>query len=667
LTEIQTQQADQDAAKKRNPIEWLQKCLDDGTGKPHPNVAQFLTDEELRNIGQKVVREYDIDKNSRADWETTIEKATILARQLHEEKTTPWPGAASVKYPLITSAIIQFAARVYPEIIQGFEVVKAQIKGEDPDGQKEQRAQRVSQHMSWQCLSQMKGWEESMDKLLHVLPNAGTVFKKTYWDPINRLNRSDMLLPLDVVIHYKAKDMDTVRRITHVYPVYVNDIWERVKEGIWLDIKLPPEVDQDQPAEEDAAQDMLEQHRFLDLDGDGYQEPYVVTVHRASCQVVRIKARFEAEDVILTESGKEIKRIEPTQFFTKYGFIPSPDGSIYDIGFGTLLYALNAAINTVTNQLLDSGSLANLQGGFIDRSIRETGGAKPLKLGEFRKVKMGAGGRLQDRIMFAPTKEPSLVLFQLLGFLVEAGKEVSSIKDVITGTPPGANVPAATVLALIEQGLKTFSAITKRVYRALGAEFQKLYKLNGIYMEQEEVYRTLLDSQAAAYREDYRTGDLDILPVADPNMASDVVRVAKTQALFETISGRPNVDEDEITRRGIQMLQVPDPDKIIIPEEKRQQVPDPELMKVQLERDKFELEIMKWLTQEDEVLAKVEKLEAETVKILEEAEAVQPGLQVPVIQSWVKGYIEERKAEIQAKAAKQAGGKPGGSNTIRTA
>jgi len=207
LTEIQTQQADQDAAKKRNPIEWLQKCLDDGTGKPHPNVAQFLTDEELRNIGQKVVREYDIDKNSRADWETTIEKATILARQLHEEKTTPWPGAASVKYPLITSAIIQFAARVYPEIIQGFEVVKAQIKGEDPDGQKEQRAQRVSQHMSWQCLSQMKGWEESMDKLLHVLPNAGTVFKKTYWDPINRLNRSDMLLPLDVVIHYKAKDI----------------------------------------------------------------------------------------------------------------------------------------------------------------------------------------------------------------------------------------------------------------------------------------------------------------------------------------------------------------------------------------------------------------------------------------------------------------------------
>jgi len=673
-----------DVSKRKQPNEWLEKCLDpEGDGLPHPNVAELLEDEELDRIGQRVIREYDIDKISRADWESMNEKGMVLARQVLEVKNTPWANASSVKYPLITTAAIQFAARAYPEIVQGSEIVKCRVLGKDPDNTKQEIAKRISEHMSWQLLEEMDGWEEETDKLLHVLPVAGMCFRKTYFDNVEKKNRSDLCLADDVVIHYKAKNMYAVRRITHCLEYYQNDVYERIARGIWLDQELPRAEDAEHPGEEDAPYQFLEQHRYLDLDGDGYEEPYVVTCHKELGKIVRIVPRFEAAGIEMDEQGKLI-RIKPVHFFTKFGFIPAPDGSIYDIGFGILLYPINESINVIMNQLIDAGSLANLQSGWVDKALREKGGVKAFRPGEWKKTenKLTGGRKLSDMIAPLPVKEPSNVLFEMLGLLIDAGEKIGTVKDILTGSPPGANVPATTVLAMIEQGLKVFSAIYKRTFRSMGDEYQKLFALNAVYMDPEKYFR-LQDTENEVGIEDYNTEELDVVPVADPTMSSDVQRIAKAQAIAETVSGRANVDEDEITTRLISSISVPDPDKLMVPEEQRnlEEPPDPMMMlkgrEIFIQEQRLEMDKIESVTKIEEMTAKIGKMHADAILSVAKAEAEEIGPQLQQYAQQVQqlgavakqriqtlGQIQTAEIAQKAREKQNAASQQGGSGTV---
>ncbi len=636
-----------DSEKKRNVLEWLDKVINpEGDGRPHPNVAEMLEKEELRRIGVRVLEEYHTDKNSRKDWEELNEKGMKLAKQIMEGKQEPWPGAANVKYPLVTTAAMQFGARAGSELLPGRDLVKCKVIGEDPQNEKQSRARRIAAHMSYQLLDEMVDWEEDQDKLVHILPVIGLCWKKTYWDPTEKTNRSDLCLPDDIIIHYLAKSVERARRITHEYPVYQNEIFSNIRSGNWLNANIPLANDVDNPEELDPAQKFLEQHRYLDLDGDGYEEPYIVTVHKETGKVVRIVARFDFDGVELNDERKLI-RIKPIQYFTKYGFIPSPDGSLYDLGFGALLYPINESVNTTLNQLLDSGHLANLQGGWMDKSIREKGGDIGFKPGEWRKTETKLGhGRLQDRILPLPTKEPSAVLFNLLGLLIDAGKEIGSVKDVLTGSPPGMNTPATTVLAMIEQGLKVFSAIYKRVYRSMGKEFKKLYRLNSIYLE-ENTYFNVLDTPQRISLNDYNMDDFDVVPVADPSMASDVQRVARAQALQQMVSGRANVNEDEITMRMITALAIPEPEKIMIPEDQRNEKPDAKTMieieRVEIEHQRLELDQQGQQLEMMKVQRELDRKEFEAqfdaLKKIADAEAAEQGMQLDAYMGFMKEFM----------------------------
>ena len=308
-------------------VKWLRGLVSPITCR---NVAEFLTDDELSKIGNDVKRFFEIDKESRSEWERLMELAMKLAKQVIEVKNTPWPNSSSVKFPLLTVAAIQFAARAYPEIVKGWDLVKTKIVGPDPMRQKFMRGERISKHMSYQLNEEMPEWDEEFDKLLHILPIMGLVLKKTYYDPVLQRNCSDLALIDDVVIHYKAKSIDRVRRITHVLPFYENDIYENVQKKIWLDEEFGLAQNDDYPNDEEAPHLFLEQHCFLDLDGDGYKEPYVVTVHKEHGKVVRIVPRFDEKGIKTKEDedGEEVVvSIKPIQYFTKFGFIPNPDGS----------------------------------------------------------------------------------------------------------------------------------------------------------------------------------------------------------------------------------------------------------------------------------------------------------------------------------------------------
>ena len=225
---------------------------------------------------------------------------------------------------------------------------------------------------------------------------------------------------------------------------------------------------------------MIEQHLYLDLDGDGYQEPYVAIVHKASKQLLRLVPRFFTSSIEFSKDDK-ILSIKAEQYFTKYPFIPSPDGGFYDLGFGVLLGPLNSSINTIINQLIDAGTMANTAGGFLGRGIKIKGGNSSFAPNEWKPVE-SSGDDLRKSIVPLPVREPSQVLFTLLSLLINYGERIGGSVDILVGQNPGQNTPAETSRTMAEQGMKIFSGIFKRTYRSLRDEFRKQYRLNHLYL-----------------------------------------------------------------------------------------------------------------------------------------------------------------------------------------
>jgi chaperonin GroES len=618
------------------------------------NIAEGLEEEFLNTLAAKVVREFEIDEGSREEWKKNTDKAMKVARQVIEEKNTPWAGAANVKYPLITIAGIQFASRAYAEIIKGNDVVKCKIKGEDPTGEKFKIGTKVAHHMSWQFTEEMEDWEEDTDKLLHVLPIVGFLYRKTYYSPILQRNVSEMVLPDVAVCHYKTKNLQTCRRFTEIQTYFKNDIQEFVSSGQWIDPKIETLVsDPEHPEDDDPPYEFLEQHRYIDLDDDGYAEPYIVTVHKQGLKTVRIVARFDEKGIIT--DGKRVIKIVADQYYTKIPFIPAPDGSFYDIGFGVLLNAINESVNTLINQLLDSGTLSNTSGGFIANGIQlgkgKTGGTVTFKPGEWKQV-MASGGNLKDSFFAVPVRDPSAVLFQLLGMLIEAGKDMSSTQDIMLGKAPPANTPAATSMGMIEQGQQAHSAIHKRIYRAFKREFKRIFALNVKY-GQPKVEFNFKDEGETVFDRDYKHGGFDIVPVMDPELSSDMQRIARAQASMQ-VSGRLHVKEDALTELFLEAVNPENKARIMMnDEEKLKAMPPLPILQLQLEQEKLKVLQAELQIEATKIQAQTHKFEADAILALARAKDIGDSDSVERLEMFLKGLDAERARQHQMEVQQQ--------------
>jgi len=569
------------------------------------NIAEDLEQDVIDTIAAKVVDDYNTDKDSRATWERSNAEILKLAKLEIKKKTYAGEQVANVKYPIITNAAIQFAARAYPEIIKGTDVVKPKIIGQDPDGKKAERSKRICDHMSYQLLNDMPDWEDGVDQLLFTLPAVGCAFKKTYYSTIENRNVSEMVFADDLVVHYYAQSLEKASRITHEIELTRNEIVERIRSGVYLDFDVEElglaSGEEREQVDEDTPHIFLEQHRWYDLDKDGYQEPYIITVHKATQKLVRISARFELKGVEANEKG-EIIRIKPTHYFTRFLFMPAFDGSFYGMGFGILLHSINSASNTALNQLLDAGTLSNRQSGFLGRGIQLGRGASlKFQSGEWKPVQT-TGDDLRKNIVPLPTKEPSPTLFQLLGLLVDVGKETSGMTEVLSGQSPGPNVPATTTLALIEQGLQVYSAIHKRIHRSLYREFQKIRRLNVLYLS-DEAYANVLDNPEAIRHQDYDNSDMDIIPVSDPNATTNMQRIMKAKALLE-MKGQ-GLNDQEINKRYLEALQIENIDALIPKEDQPDPILELEIQAKQSEIEKTVAEIRKTAAEAELVLEKI--------------------------------------------------------------
>ena len=561
------------------------------------NLAENYAPDVLDKLGQLVVFEFNIDENSRSDWKDKAEKAMKFATQEAEEKQYPWPRSSNVIFPLITQAAIQFNARTYPAIIQNRNVVKGTVWGTDkgtpatedgksngkpklhPDGspvwlsapgEKRKRADRIGEHMSWQLLEEMKEWEAQTDSLLMQIPIVGGACRKTYRDPLEDKNCSVLVPLMNLVWSYTATSFKDAPRHTEILTLYPHEIEEKERAEVFLPLVYGPggsdetNPEQAQSGDEDAAHVFLEQHRRYDLDDDGYPEPYVVTVHKRSSKVVRIVARYD-EDGIQTAPGAdvdeendtealteklgpdrdEIIKITPVEHYTLIPFLPNPDGGSYPVGFGHLLRPLNEAINTTLNQMFDAGHLQNAGGGFVSDQLSIASGPVSFQVGKY--VRVGSKGQaIRDAVFPIPFPGPSAVLFQLLGMLMTSSKEVASVQNVLAGGAELANAPPTTILALIEQGLTVYTAIHKRVYRALKSEFDKLYRLNRLYMKDNQRYQ-IGDEWREITPDDYRLGG-GVEPIADPTMITDMQKLGRAQIMMG-FKGDSLVNQKEIYTR----------------------------------------------------------------------------------------------------------------------
>jgi chaperonin GroES len=567
------------------------------------NLAENMKKEELQKIGTEVYDGYMLDLKSKEAWERQIDGWVKLAAQIKEEKNFPWPKASNVKYPLLATAAMQFAARAYPSLVPADgKIVQFRVVGADPNGEKAIKADKLAKHMNYQLLEDMEDWEEEMDRLLIMLPVVGCLFKKTYFDNIKKRNVSKLVGPKDLVVNYWATSLEAAHRKTEIISMNRNQIKAMQNAGLYLDVELPePRSQPELPYRQDAhgnempsqADDttpyvVLEQHTFKDLDDDGYQEPYIVTIEEQSKKVLRIVARFDSDGIQKNEDG-DLICIEPVEYYTKYGFIPNPDGGFYDIGFGHLLGPLNESANTVINQLIDAGTLSILQAGFIGKGLRIKMGQQRFQPGEWKEVN-ATGDDLKKQIMPLPVPGPSGELLKLLEMLLASGKELASVAEIFTGKMPGQNTPATTTQATIEQGMKVFTAIYKRTYRSLAKEFRKIFRLNGLYDENFQRAVEVLDEPIGPA--DYDRKSYDVCPSADPTAGSTTEKMMKVQMLGQLIPlGTINVME--FTKRTLEAQEQPNIGALM--QQPQPQV-DPKVQaiqaKAQMDKEKHQLDMV---------------------------------------------------------------------------
>lgn len=616
------------------------------------NVDALLTEEQSNAIGSEAVQGYLEDKQSRMEWDKRMEAAIKLALQMVEAKSTPWPNASNVKFPLVTVAALQFSARAYPALVKVPDLVRYRVTGEDKDGQKASRATRIGRHMSYQLLDQDEQWEEDTDRKFIVLPILGCAFKKTYWDSIKKMNCSRLVLPQNLYVNYYTKSIEECERKTEVFQLSDRQIKAKQLSGLYSEKTLgrspamPQLSDQRQglaPPPESATtpRDMIEQHAYLDLDGDGYAEPYVITVNIATRKVLRIVARFgkvqteqseqierlrqqkvliqtqlqqlaeqmqamlaqvqpptgeedeqaalqlqqieqqlmamqdqaemlqgqiakiDQQSAALAQSDKEAPRvlnIEALEHYTKFPFIPSPDGGFYDLGLGALLGPVNDSVNTLINQLIDSGTMQVGSTGFIGKGARIQGGDVRFRPFEWKRVNV-AGQVLKDSIVPLPVNQPSNVLFQLLSLLINYGEKISSVNAMMSGENPGQNTPAYNMQAMLEQGMQVFNGIFKRIYRSFRKELRKLYVLNRLYMNPVEYYE-VLDGSFTALQNDYLGDEKDIVPASDPNAFSSGQNALKAQFLASRAATVPGYNTAVVERRLLESMDIPDPQEV---------------------------------------------------------------------------------------------------------
>ncbi len=534
------------------------------------NLAENLSNEELSRLGNDLLAEYDANKSSRQEWEDAFTNGLELLGFSYSERSEPFRGATGVTHPLLSEAAVQFQAQAFNELLPPGGPVRTTVMG-SLTSDKQNQAQRVKDFMNYYITCVMEEYTPEFDQMLFYLPLAGSTFKKVYYDESLGRAVSNFVPADNLIVPYEANDLETCPNITHVVKINLNELRKKQLSGFYLDIPVLPqqgagsdlssELDQlkgMEPSQIDYDCTLLECH--VDLDLDGYQEmgedgeptgikiPYIVTISQDNGQILSIRRNYKEEDSLR-------KKI---QYFVHYKFLPG--FGFYGLGLIHTIGGLSRTATAALRQLIDAGTLSNLPAGFKARGLRIRDDEDPLQPGEFRDVD-APGGAIRDSLMPLPFKGPDQTLFQLLGFVVQAGQRFATITDLKVGD---GNQQAAvgTTIAMMEQGSRVMSAVHKRLHYAMRMEFKLLSKVMSDSLPEEYPYSIEgVDSTIKAQDFDDR---VDIIPVSNPNVFSQAQRIALAQTQMQLASAAPDMHNMyEVYRDMYEALGVRDIDKYL--------------------------------------------------------------------------------------------------------
>ena len=542
----------------------------------YSNLAEEMPDRELGRIAGELLGEYDANKAGRQEWEDAYANGLELLGFSYEERTQPFRGSSGVTHPLLAEAATQFQAQAFNELLPSSGPVRTTIVGAETRD-KQQQSQRVRQFMNYYITNVMEEYTPELDQMLFYLPLAGSTFKKVYYDE-NMGRAVSKFIPAEhLVVPYETSDLETCPNITQTLRISLNELRKKQISGFYLDIPVLPgqaegdsvtdeinKIDGMSPNQIDYDCTLLECH--VDLDIEGYEEtdedgeptgikvPYVVTISQDNGQILSIRRNYREDD--------DMKR--KIQYFVHYKFLPG--FGFYGLGLIHTIGGLSRTATAALRQLIDAGTLSNLPAGFKARGLRIRDDDDPLQPGEFRDVD-APGGAIRDSLMPLPFKGPDQTLFQLLGFVVDAGRRFATITDMKVGD---GNQQAAvgTTIALLEQGSRVMSAVHKRLHYAMRLEFKILSRVMSESLPDEYPYA--VEGEDSAVKATDFDDRVDVVPVSDPNVFSQAQRIALAQTKLQLAGAAPDLHNMyEVYRDMYDALGVKDTDRIMkrVPDE----------------------------------------------------------------------------------------------------
>ena len=536
------------------------------------NLAETMSDRELGRLAGDLTAEYDANKSGRQDWEDAFSNGLELLGFSYDERSEPFRGATGVTHPLLAEAAVQFQAQAFNELLPAGGPVRTTIVG-TPNAEKEDQSQRVKEFMNYYITNVMEEYTPEFDQMLFYLPLAGSTFKKVYYDGSLGRVVSKFVPEENLIVPYEANDLETCPNITHVVKINLNELRKQQVSGFYLDIPVLPQQSETgglnseldklsgvEPSLIDYDCTLLECHVDLDLEGfedagedgepTGIKIPYIVTISQDNGQVLSIRRNYAEDD----PQKKKIQYFVHYKFLQGFGF--------YGLGLIHTIGGLSRTATAALRQLIDAGTLSNLPAGFKARGLRIRDDDEPLQPGEFRDVD-APGGAIRDSLMPLPFKGPDQTLFQLLGFVVQAGQRFATITDLKVGD---GNQQAAvgTTIAMMEQGSRVMSAVHKRLHYAMRVEFKLLSKVMSESLPPEYPY-AIEGVEASIKAQDFDER-VDIIPVSNPNVFSQAQRIALAQTQMQLAAQAPDMHNMyEVYRDMYEALGVRNIDKYLNP------------------------------------------------------------------------------------------------------
>ena len=531
------------------------------------NLAEEMPESELQSLAQTYLDLISKDKEARKKRDEQYEEG-LRRTGLGDDAPggALFNGATKVVHPRLTEACVDFASRAIKELFPPQGPVKDFIPGE-PDGEKVKKAKRKTQFMNWQLTVQSSEFRAELEQLLTQVPLGGAQYMKVTWNEAR--NRPDFLFVAidDLHLPFAATNFYTAQRKTHVQYLTAVDYQRRVKSGMYRDVDLGPvsmepdysvaekannkiEGREETSYNEDGLRTIFEVYTIAAIEGDEAL-PYIISIDKPSGKVLSIYRNWDEID----------KAQEELQWFVEFPFVPWRGA--YPIGLPHMVGGLAAASTGALRALLDSAHISNSQTMLKLKGGSKGGQSLEIQPTQVMEIEGGmAADDIRKLIMPLPYNPPSAVLFQLLGFLIDAGKGVirTTIDDVADGNP---NAPVGTTLAKIEQGMVVFSAIHARLHNAMAKLLGILHRLNAMYLDDEDTDAEI--GEELATRADFE-GPLDVVPVSDPNIFSEAQRFAQVQAVAQRAAAMPQLyNPRKVEERILETLKIPNAKELLNP------------------------------------------------------------------------------------------------------